>query len=189
MEDIKKRCLLIAVIMGIILNIVPAQAETQISQAGKWGIGAELNAVNFALGPMVRYWVTDNIGGQATYSALVGFQGFSIKGLYEFSKKIEIANEELNPFLGIGYTSLKKKERDITYKGSGASLSAGLEGNLKHWHPNLYYTTEFIYSPFEIEGEMTSTFEDWYGNSYTETTSVTTDFSSFGIGASLIYYF
>lgn len=87
-----------------------------------------------------------------------------------------MAKEDFKPYLSLGYASYKEDEGDIELKGSGAIFAAGLEGSLDFWHPNLYYTTELGFSPFELEGES-------------QGITVTSDFSSFGIGLSMIYYF
>jgi len=203
MRQRREVCVLfkVAIVCGLILVSSSASAQINVpleaGKARKFGIGGDLSAVNFSMGPMVKYWVTDNIGTQLTYSAIGGLTGYSLKGIYEFAREINLAGEGFNPYLGIGYTSVSKKDNyggsSLTYKGSGPSFSGGLEGSLKQLHPNLYYTAELAYSPFDLEGKYKTQVPVWdyWGNvSYEQhEETVKEDLSSFGVGISVIYYF
>jgi len=154
--------------------------------------GVDLNAINFCIGPMVKYWITNNIGAEVTYSAIGGFTGFGFRGIYEFSKEVKLADEKFNPFLAIGYSLIKKKDTyagaSLTFKGSGVHFSGGLEGNLKKWNPNLFYTVELIFIPFDLEAKYEEEV-NFYGYTETETITAKSELSSFGIGFSITYYF
>lgn len=179
---------IIFLILSLFFNLANAGAGE--NQKGKIGAGIGISALNFNLGPLIKYWITDNIGAQAIYSAIGGFKGFNIQGIYEFSQTIELEGEKLYPYIGIGYISMEKEEdyggASLTYKGSGFIFSGGVKGSLSQLTPNLYYTTELGYSPLELEAEYKAV--SMYGGG-TEKTTVTADYSSFGVGFSLIYYF
>jgi len=162
-------------IVGVILNVKSVSAETN-NKSLKWGAGFEVNAANFCSGPFVKYWFMDNLGAQATFIAIGGFTGYDIRGIYKFSQSIKLGDEDFNPYLSLGYTSIEEEMAGLTLKGSGVSFSAGLEGHLESIHPNIYYTTQLTFAPFELEAESSGI-------------SVSSDYSSFDMGVSMVYYF
>lgn len=181
----------------VVLTIFLVLGFSAISHAGSgvWpsgrtknlSIGVDINAANLGVGPLVKYWINDNVGVQGTL--VLGYlTGYGARVLYEFDKDILIAGSTMNPYAGIGYTSASREETwsgvDVTTKGSGPQIFGGVEGKIPFWGPNFYWTTEFVYAPIKLEGTAKTTF---LGEEISST--VEADYSSFDIGLSLLYYF
>jgi len=183
--------MLLLITGAVTTSVTNAKAEGKIlwpnGRAKNLSIGVDINAANLGVGPLVKYWINDNIGVQGTL--VLGYlTGYGARVLYEFDKDLLIAGSTMNPYAGIGYASASRKETafdfDVTTKGSGPQIFGGVEGKIPCWGPNFYWTAEFVYAPLKLEGTAKTTF---MGQEISET--VKADYSSFDIGLSLLYYF
>lgn len=160
-----------------------------LSMQGRMGAGVQLSAINLELGPTGEYWITENIGVSASIGLFGDFTSYGIRGNYLFNNRLNIYGIPSRPYVGLGYASIEGPEQsygDITLKteGSGFELYAGLIQPAFYIYPNVYIKPEFVYSAVKVEA--TGEYE-LYGETYS--VSADADYSSFGFGVALVYYF
>ncbi|OGV99067.1 MAG: hypothetical protein A2W75_07645 [Nitrospinae bacterium RIFCSPLOWO2_12_39_15] len=190
---------LVAIFIMVSIGVSQAETTSEVwpsGRKGNIGVGADWNPVNFGAGPLAKYWATENIGVQGTFTALGGFTGYALRGIYGFDNELLIAGQKVTPYAGLGYASASRKDTyaglggsaDITYSGSGIQIFGGAEGRLLNWGPNWYFTGEAIYSPLELKGSYV--YETTIlGTKQSLSQNVSIPYSSFGIAMSLVYYF
>jgi len=145
---------------------------------GRFGVGIQLNALNFGIGPSVEYWPTNNIGISASFGSLSDYTSYGIRGSYLFDNKFDLFGTPTRPYLGAGFSSVtgpKYSFETVTSetKGSGIEMYGGI---LQQASENIYLRTEFIYSTFDV----TTTINDWeYDAGY----------GGFSLGFGVVYYF
>ncbi len=166
------------------------QQNKSISLENKLGLGIESSLMNFGIGPIARYWITNNIGAQAGLAAMGTFTGYNLRGLYKFDKEVKLfSNPSYRPYTGLGYMSIGSKETmpgggAVELEGSGLFFFFGLEGNIASLDPRLFLSTEFAYNAFSLDTVKTTI--PGVGRF---TDSLESDFSSFSLGFSLVYQF
>ena len=84
---------------------------------GKIGIGFDITAIYFGLGPAAEYWFTDNIDLHALYSVpgtirLLG----CVVNISSTNHSISGNALKMKPYIGIGYSSKKSDESIQGYK-------------------------------------------------------------------------
>ncbi len=135
---------------------------------GRFGIGAQLNLLNFGVGPSVEYWLTDNIGISASYGALSDFTSYGIRGNYLFDGNLDLFGLPARPYIGAGFSSVTLEGVFSTSKGTGIEIYGGV---LEQASENIYLRSELIYSTV-----------DFTSNDYI-------DYGAFSLGFGIVYYF
>lgn len=152
---------------------------------GKYGAGLEVSVINLGIGPSAEYWFTDNIVASG-HLGLGSFTTYGIRGDYVFDKPIKLYQTyTAKPYAGLGYTFIKGPEEsfgDASVKtdGSGFDIHAGLFMPAQYIYKNLALRTEVAYSTATVEATAT------VGST---STTVSGDFSSFGFGFGVYYFF
>jgi len=170
------------------IEIVEEGELAPITERGSFGVGMDWSMVNAGLGPIGRYWVTENLGAQAGYIAVGYFTGFSLRGIWEFTNP----EKHWHPYIGAGYMNLGAKQDygtdSVEVSLNVPAIFAGIEGNYIYswwqWAPNLYWSYEIVYS-FKPSATVK------YTSERTEETSsvVIHQWKGFYFGFSMIYYF
>ncbi len=152
---------------------------------GKLGVGIEISVANFGIGPTVEYWFTDNIAVEAFYSGLADWNAYGARGEYLINKPFSISKIKAKPYIGIGYSWIKGPSEDYggvssKIEGSGFDLHAGLLASVPYLPKNLMSRIEVNYSNADVK--TTASAGDY-------TASSSSNFSNFGAGIGLYYFF
>lgn len=155
------------------------------SMKGKYGAGLEASVVNLGIGPSAEYWFTDNIVASG-HLGLGTFTTYGIRGDYVFSKPLKLYRTyAAEPYVGLGYTFIKGPEESfaggsVKTDGSGVDLHAGLFMPAQYIYKNVALGAEVAYSTATVEATAT------VGSTKT---TVSGDYSSFGLGLGIYYFF
>ncbi len=147
---------------------------------GRFGVGIQLNALNFGIGPSVEYWPTNNIGISASFGSLSDYTSYGIRGNYLFDNKFDLLGTSTRPYLGAGFSSVTGPKHDYgtiteTTKGSGIEMYGGILQQA-YGYENIYLRTEFIYSTFDV----TTTYDS---------SEYKAGYGGFSLGFGIVYYF
>lgn len=181
------------------LTIIPAvpakhqQKETleavadELALGGRIGAGLNMSLVNPWVGPVVDYWITDNLGVSISGGLSKYFKAYEIRGNYLFDARLDLYSFRGRPYLGLGYASVTGEAESangisVTPEGSGFELFAGVLHHAPYISKNVYIRPELVYSRIAVKGEETG---GWYG----QTLKVDANYSAIGLGVAVVYYF
>ncbi|MDO8445549.1 MAG: hypothetical protein Q7T53_05510 [Deltaproteobacteria bacterium] len=165
----------------------PKAIADELALGGTIGAGLNMSLVNPWIGPVVDYWITDNIGVSVSGGLSKYFKAYEIRGNYLFDTRLDLYSFQGRPYLGLGYASVTGEEESangisVTPEGSGLELFAGVLHHAPYISKNVYIRPELIYSSAAVEGEETG---GWYG----QTLKVDANYSAIGLGVAVVYYF
>lgn len=187
----RKKMLVLALAVMVLLASLSMASDgyaEDFNLGGRFGVGIQLNALNFGIGPSVEYWPTNNIGISASFGSLSDYTSYGIRGSYLFDNKFDLFGTPTRPYLGAGFSSVtgpKYSFETVTSesKGSGIEIYGGIlqqASFLQQASKNIYVRTEFIYSTFDVTTTIDAPsvkreFDAGYGG--------------FSLGFGVVYYF
>lgn len=160
-----------------------SRVKNDFELSKRFGVGFQVNVLNFGVGPSAEYWVTEKIGVMVSVGALADFKSFGVRGNYLLNRIMDIRGYPAQPYIGVGYTSVKADYgMSITQEGSGLEVYGGLLHPATYLMKNLYLRGEFILSTLTIETSGKT--------SYGETIKMDTlNWGFFSFGGGITYYF
>lgn len=89
------------------LSITATGYAKEFPVAGRVGLGLQINAFNFGIGPSLEYWASENVGLSVYLGGLRDYLLIGARGIYLFDAKLQTFSYPARPYLGVGYAYIQ----------------------------------------------------------------------------------